>query len=122
LGPPELKGTAWYRLNHVFSPSLVNEFRFGFIRNYSFAEQDPFGKNQVDEFVPGVPENPAVAAEFPRSVLRTSAASLPARPIFFRAAGAAAISIWRHSFEDRRKALAEIRRGFARADAQPLSR
>lgn len=47
--------------NHVFSPSLVNEFRFGFIRNYSFAEQDPFGKNQVDEFVPGVPENPAVA-------------------------------------------------------------
>ena len=46
---------------HTFSPSLVNEFRFGFIRSFSFAAQDPFGQNQVDEYVPGVPENPAVA-------------------------------------------------------------
>lgn len=46
---------------HVFSPTLVNEFRIGFIRDFSFAAQDPFGLNQVDEFVPGVPENPTVA-------------------------------------------------------------
>jgi hypothetical protein len=46
---------------HVFGPTLVNEFRFGFLRDFSHAEQDPFGLNQVDEFVPGVPENPAVA-------------------------------------------------------------
>jgi hypothetical protein len=46
---------------HVFGPTLVNEFRLGFLRNYSSAQQDPFGLNQVDEFVPGVPENPAVA-------------------------------------------------------------
>ena len=46
---------------HIFSPTLVNDFRLGFLRDYSFAEQDPFGLNQVDEFVPGVPENPAVA-------------------------------------------------------------
>lgn len=46
---------------HVFTPTLVNEFRIGFLRDASFAKQDPFGRNQVDEFVPGVPENPAVA-------------------------------------------------------------
>jgi hypothetical protein len=46
---------------HVFAPTLINELRIGFLRNYSIAQQDPFGKNQVDEFVPGVPENPAVA-------------------------------------------------------------
>jgi hypothetical protein len=46
---------------HVFGPTMINEFRFGFLRDFSFAEQDPFGKNQVDQFVPGVPENPAVA-------------------------------------------------------------
>jgi hypothetical protein len=46
---------------HVFNPAMVNEFRFGFLRDFSFAAQDPFGKNQVDQYVPGVPENPAVA-------------------------------------------------------------
>jgi outer membrane receptor protein involved in Fe transport len=53
--------TAVIGWTHVFAPGLVNEFRLGFLRDYSFAEQDPFGQNQVDEFVPGVPENPAVA-------------------------------------------------------------
>ncbi|HVW85307.1 MAG TPA: TonB-dependent receptor [Bryobacteraceae bacterium] len=42
------------------TPTLTNEFRAGYLRNYSFAEQDPFGKNLTDEYVPGVPENPAV--------------------------------------------------------------
>ena len=61
-GRQVLKGqSAVVGWTHVFSSTLVNEFRIGFSRNYSFAEQDPFGKNQVDEFVPGVPENPAVA-------------------------------------------------------------
>ena len=61
-GRQVLKGqSAVIGWTHVFSSTLVNEFRIGFSRNYSFAEQDPFGKNQVDEFVPGVPENPAVA-------------------------------------------------------------
>jgi outer membrane receptor protein involved in Fe transport len=53
--------TAVIGWTHVFGPGLVNEFRLGFLRDYSFAEQDPFGQNQVDEFVPGVPQNPAVA-------------------------------------------------------------
>jgi hypothetical protein len=42
---------------HIFTPTLTNEFRFGYERNYSYAQQDPFGKNNVDEYVPGVPEN-----------------------------------------------------------------
>ena len=45
----------------MFGPTLVNEVRLGFLRDFSSAQQDPFGLNQVDQFVPGVPENPAVA-------------------------------------------------------------
>src|SRR5437016_4966288 len=61
-GRQVLKGqSAVIGWTHVFTPTLVNEFRLGFIRDYSFAEQDPFGQNKVDEFVPGVPDNPAVA-------------------------------------------------------------
>jgi hypothetical protein len=50
---------------HIFSRALVGDFRFGFIRDYSYAEQDPFGKNAADEFVPGIPNNPAVAGGVP---------------------------------------------------------
>jgi Carboxypeptidase regulatory-like domain/TonB dependent receptor/TonB-dependent Receptor Plug Domain len=50
---------------HTFSSSLVNDFHLGFIRNYSFAEQDPFGKNLADQYVPGIPENPAVQGGVP---------------------------------------------------------
>ena len=61
-GRQVLKGqSAVIGWTHVFSPALINEFRIGFTRSFSFAAQDPFGQNQVDEFVPGVPENPAVA-------------------------------------------------------------
>jgi hypothetical protein len=50
---------------HIFSPTLVNSFHFGFVRNYSYAEQDPFGKNAADQFVPGIPNNPAIAGGVP---------------------------------------------------------
>jgi hypothetical protein len=50
---------------HTFTPTLVNDFHFGWIRNYSYAEQDPFGKNAADEFVPGIPNNPAIAGGVP---------------------------------------------------------
>jgi Carboxypeptidase regulatory-like domain/TonB-dependent Receptor Plug Domain/TonB dependent receptor len=52
---------------HSFSPVLVNEFRLGFVRNYSFAEQDPFGKNLADAYVPGIPDNPAVQGGVPNT-------------------------------------------------------
>jgi hypothetical protein len=35
---------------HIFTPSLVSDFHFGFIRNFSYAQQDPFGKTAADEF------------------------------------------------------------------------
>jgi len=61
-GRQVLKGqSAVVGWTHAFSPTLVNELRIGFTRSNSFAAQDPVGQNQVDEFVPGVPENPAVA-------------------------------------------------------------
>jgi hypothetical protein len=50
-----------FGFTHIFTPNLTNEFRFGYERNYSYAQQEPFGLNQVDEYVPGVPQNPAVA-------------------------------------------------------------
>ncbi len=59
---------------HIFTPSLTNEFRFGYERNYSYAQQDPFGKNQVDQYVPGVPENPAVAGGISQTYFYTTGA------------------------------------------------
>jgi len=49
----------------VLSPKLVNEFRTGFSRDNSFAEQDPFGLNHTDAYVPGIPQNPAVDGGVP---------------------------------------------------------
>jgi hypothetical protein len=50
---------------HIFSPRVLNEFHLGFIRNRSIAQQDPFGLNAADQFVPGIPNNPAVAGGVP---------------------------------------------------------
>lgn len=50
--------TGW---THVFTPTIVNDLRLGFTRNYAYDQQQPFGLNQADQFVPGVPHNPAVA-------------------------------------------------------------
>src|SRR5215471_8453265 len=61
---------------HIFTPRLRNEFRFGFERNYSYAQHDPFGKNQVDQYVPGVPENPTVAGGVSLTVFDTEGAYL----------------------------------------------
>jgi len=49
----------------VLSPAILNSFRLGWIRNSSFAQQDPFGKNAADEFVPGIPNNPSIAGGVP---------------------------------------------------------
>jgi len=50
---------------HVFSPKVVNDFHLGFIRNHSVAQQDPFGLNAANQYVPGIPNNPAVAGGVP---------------------------------------------------------
>ena len=45
----------------VLNPTMTNDFRFGFVRNFSHDQQQPFGLNSPDEFIPGVPDNPATA-------------------------------------------------------------
>jgi hypothetical protein len=38
---------------------LTNDFRFGFVRNYAYDQQQPFGLNKNSDYIPGVPDNPA---------------------------------------------------------------
>lgn len=45
----------------IVSPTLTNDFRFGFVRNFSQDRQQPFGENSPDAYIPGVPDNPATA-------------------------------------------------------------
>ena len=45
----------------ILSPTMTNDFRFGFVRNFSYDQQQPFGLNSPSEFIPGVPDNPATA-------------------------------------------------------------
>jgi len=50
---------------HIFTTNLLNDFHFGFVRNFSYAQQDPFGLNAADQFIPGIPNNPAIAGGVP---------------------------------------------------------
>lgn len=59
--------------NRILGARAVNEFRAGFGRDYSFAQQDPFGRNKVSDYVPGVPDNPSVAG----GISRITFAGLP---------------------------------------------
>jgi hypothetical protein len=66
-GNQSLKGASlvlgWTR---VISPRIVNDFRFGWVRDYSFAEQQPFSLDQLaGDFLPGVPNNPAIGGGVP---------------------------------------------------------
>jgi Carboxypeptidase regulatory-like domain/TonB dependent receptor/TonB-dependent Receptor Plug Domain len=45
----------------TISPTLTNDFRLGFVRNFSQDKQQPFGLNSPDAYIPGVPDNPATA-------------------------------------------------------------
>jgi len=51
---------------HVLNQRMVNEFRFGWVRDYSYAQQQPFALNQqAGSFVPGIPTNPAIGGGVP---------------------------------------------------------
>lgn len=51
---------------HILSQTMVNEFRFGWVRDYSFAEQQPFTLSQsAGSFVPGIPNNPGIGGGIP---------------------------------------------------------
>jgi hypothetical protein len=43
----------------VFSPQLTNDFRLGWVRNYAYDQQQPFGLNKNSDYIPGVPDNPS---------------------------------------------------------------
>jgi hypothetical protein len=51
---------------HVINPRMVNEFRFGWVRDFSYAQQQPFSlPQQAGSFVPGIPNNPAIGGGVP---------------------------------------------------------
>ena len=51
---------------HIINQSMVNEFRFGWVRDYSYAQQQPFTLTQdAGQFVPGIPANPALGGGVP---------------------------------------------------------
>ena len=51
---------------HIFSPTIVNEFRFGCVRNFSYAQQQPFTLPQTaNQFVPGIPPSPQIGGGVP---------------------------------------------------------
>ena len=66
-GDQTLKGASvvlgW---THVFGPRMVNDFRFGWVRDYSHAVQQPFDLPQTSsDFVPGIPPNSAIGGGVP---------------------------------------------------------
>jgi hypothetical protein len=51
---------------HILSQNKVNEFRFGWVRDYSYAQQQPFSLGTLaGSFVPGIPNNPAIGGGVP---------------------------------------------------------
>jgi hypothetical protein len=66
-GDQILKGASlvlgWTR---IVNPHIVNDFRFGWVRDYSHAVQQPFSLSQTaGSFVPGIPDNPAIGGGVP---------------------------------------------------------
>jgi hypothetical protein len=66
-GDQALKGTSFVLgWTHIVNPSLVNDFRFGWVRDSSFGKQQPFDLSQTaGQFVPGIPANPAIGGGVP---------------------------------------------------------
>ncbi len=52
--------------NHIFTPRVVNEFRIGWGRDWSFGAQEPFGLNKTSDYVPNAPDNPLFSGGIPR--------------------------------------------------------
>ena len=51
---------------HILNQSMVNEFRFGWARDFSYAQQQPFSLTQfAGDFVPGIPKDPAIGGGVP---------------------------------------------------------
>jgi outer membrane receptor protein involved in Fe transport len=49
----------------ILSANAVNEFRFGWVRDFSYAQQQPFGLASADQYVPGIPPSPQIGGGVP---------------------------------------------------------
>lgn len=50
----------------ILNSHMVNDFRFGWVRDYSYAQQQPFGlSQQAGNFVPGINDGPALGGGVP---------------------------------------------------------
>lgn len=52
-------------LNSTLSPTLINQFRFGYSRANADAVQEPFGEGSSSDFIPGVPDEKTVQGGLP---------------------------------------------------------
>jgi Carboxypeptidase regulatory-like domain/TonB-dependent Receptor Plug Domain/TonB dependent receptor len=68
-GNQALKGYSFVLgYTHVFTPTIVNDFRLGWVRNTSYGKQQPFDLPQTaSDFVPGIPSNPAIGGGVPQT-------------------------------------------------------
>ena len=74
-GDQILKGASvvlgWTR---IVNPRIVNDFRFGWVRDYSHAVQQPFNLSQTaGSFVPGIPDDPAIGGGIPLTTFTNGA-------------------------------------------------
>jgi hypothetical protein len=51
--------------NRIITPTIVNQFRFGYSRSNADTVQDPFGQGSTSDFVPGVPNSDVVQGGLP---------------------------------------------------------
>ena len=58
----------------VLNSHMVNDFRFGWVRDFSHAVQQPFSLTQyAGSFVPGIPVNPAIGGGIPLTTFNNEA-------------------------------------------------
>jgi Carboxypeptidase regulatory-like domain/TonB-dependent Receptor Plug Domain/TonB dependent receptor len=51
---------------HILNSRMVNDFRFGWVRDFSYGQQQPFNLSQTSsDFVPGIPPSPAIGGGVP---------------------------------------------------------
>lgn len=70
----------------IINPAMTNDFRFGFVRNFSYDQQQPFGLNKPSDYIPGVPYNPSTAGgvgitEYVNATIIGSPAYLPKQQV-----------------------------------------
>ena len=66
-GDQKLKGySAVLGWTHILNQAMVNDFRLGWVRDFSYAQQQPYSlKQYAGDFVPGIPLNPAIGGGVP---------------------------------------------------------